>query len=99
MPSFLPLLTGGDRRSIGRSADVVAAVCVDPALFPVVFDAMLAADPLIRMRAADAVKKITAQQPELLTPYTARILNEIGAVPQAEVRWHVCGATYRPPDA
>jgi hypothetical protein len=89
MHPLLALLTGGDRRSIGQSAEVVTAVLDDPALFPIVFDGMLADDQLIRMRAADAVEKITAQQPELLTSYTARILNEVAAVPQAEVRWHV----------
>jgi len=88
MHPLLTLLTGGDRPIEHRSADVVAAVRADPALFPAMADGMLAADPLICMRATDAVEKITAQQQELLTPCTARVLNEVAAVSQAEVFWH-----------
>lgn len=82
-------LRGPDRRSIGRSEEVAADVLADPSLFPALFDAMLVTDPLVRMRAADAVEKLTRRRPEILQPYKSRLLDEVAAVPQHEVRWHV----------
>lgn len=82
-------LTGGDRRSIGRSNEVVADVLADPSLFDLIFDAIASDDPLIAMRAADAVEKVTAAQPELLRPHKRRLLTELASIPQQEVRWHV----------
>jgi hypothetical protein len=82
-------LGGGDRRSIGRSEEVVADVLADPTLFDLIFDAIASDDPLIAMRAADAVEKITARRPDLLRPHKRRLLTEFAAIPQQEVRWHV----------
>ncbi len=89
MTDILTKLTGGDRRSIGRSNEVVADVLDDPSLFDALFQGLTAADPLVRMRAADAVEKITAQRPDLLQPYHAALLNEVARSEQQEVRWHV----------
>ena len=69
---LIAMLRGGDRRSIGKSSQVVASVLADPNRFKEVFEGMLHADPVIRMRAADAVEKITAKHPEYLHPYKAR---------------------------
>lgn len=66
MPGLLEKLAGGDCRSIGRSNKVVADVLRNPSLFPGVFAGLLEEDPLIRMRAADAIEKITARIPKLL---------------------------------
>lgn len=89
MHDLLKKLAGGDRRSIGRANDVVAEVLNDPSIFQVVFNGMLAKDPVIRMRAADAVEKITADHPELLQPYKQKLIREVARVEQQEVRWHV----------
>lgn len=88
-PPLLAKLTGGDRRSIGRSAEVVADVLADPALFALLVQGLLMADPLVRMRAADAMEKITAHHPEYLAPYKTVLLEEVGPITQQEVRWHV----------
>lgn len=88
-PPLLVKLTGGDRRSIGRSAEVVADVLADPARFAVLFQGLLVDDALVRMRAADALEKITVHHPEYLAPYTAQLLQEVGPLAQQEVRWHV----------
>jgi len=85
----LAKLEGGDRRSIGRSEEVVADVMRDPALFEVVFGGMLSEDPLIRMRCADAVEKVTAAHPEYLQTHKERLINQVATVEQQEVRWHV----------
>jgi hypothetical protein len=89
MDDVLQKLTGGDRRSIGRVSEVVADVFNDPALFEVVFHAMLSDDPIIRMRSADAVEKITARHPEHLQPYKTKLIQQVAKIEQQEVRWHV----------
>ena len=89
MSDLLKKLEGGDRRSIGRVNEVVAQVLDDPSLFEVVFDGMLSHDPLIRMRSADAVEKITAQHPEYLQPYKKKLIQQVAKIDQQEVRWHV----------
>ena len=61
----------------------------DPTLFAGLFQGLLVDDPLIRMRAADAIEKITAQHPEYLAPYKTQLLQEVGPIEQQEVRWHV----------
>lgn len=88
MHPILSKLEGGDRRSIGRSNDVVADVIADPRLFHVVFSGLLSEDPLLRMRSADAVEKITARHPEYLRPHKALLIDRIARLDQKEVRWH-----------
>ena len=82
-------LHGTDRRSIGRSEEVARDVLADPGQFRLVFDAMLVPDPVVRMRAADAVEKITQRRPDLLQGLEDRVLAEVAAIDQQEVRWHV----------
>ncbi|HLZ56706.1 MAG TPA: hypothetical protein VKR06_07135 [Ktedonosporobacter sp.] len=89
MHEILRKLEGGDRRSIGRSNEVVVDVLHDPALFEIVFYGMLCADPLIRMRAADAIEKITALYPSYLQPYKDILIQQVACSEQQEVRWHV----------
>jgi hypothetical protein len=64
-------------------------VLADPRQFRVVFDAMLVPDPVVRTRAADAVEKITLRRPDLLRGLEGRVLTEVAATGQPEVRWHV----------
>lgn len=90
MHEELEKLRGGDRRSTGRAEEVAADVLDDPVLFDVVFDGMAVGDPVVRMRAADAVEKATAERPELLGPaHRERLIDEFAGVDQQEVRWHV----------
>jgi HEAT repeat protein len=87
--NLLDMLAGGDRRSIGRVDEVVQMVLNEPGLFDLLFSGMQHDDPVIRMRAADAVEKITARHFEYLQPYKEQLLGSIAAVDQQEVRWHV----------
>ena len=89
MHPTLQKLQKGDRRSIGRSNEVVSEVLSKPSLFRVIFSGLSADDPLIRMRSADAVEKITARRPELLRSYKNRLIRDVAATDQKEVRWHV----------
>lgn len=89
MHALLKKLQGGDRRSIGKVDEVVAATRGDPVLFAVLVKGLSEPDPLIRMRAADAVEKITAEFPEYLQPHKPALISLAGETTQQEVRWHL----------
>lgn len=82
-------LREGDLRTIGKVPEVVALVFRRPELFPGVLEALQHPDPGVRMRAADALEKITRQQPEFLQPHKEFILEQARSQPQQEVRWHL----------
>ena len=82
-------LQGTDRCPIGGSEEVVRGVLADPGQFRLVSDAMLGPDLVVRMRAADAVEKITGRRADLLRGPEDRVLTEVAAIDQQEVRWHV----------
>jgi hypothetical protein len=88
MHPLLERLSGGDRRSIGRSNEAVAEVLAEPGLFGVLIEGLLNADPLIRMRCADALEKITILHPEYLQPFKLIVLDQVASIEQQEVRWH-----------
>lgn len=89
MPDVLKKLRGGNRRSIGRANEVVEDVLNDPTLFQAVFRGMLGDDPVLRMRCADVVEKVTAQRPQYLWPHKQGLLEQVARIDQQEVRWHV----------
>lgn len=88
MNPLLKRLTGGDRRSMGQSLEVAADVLANPLLFPKLFIGMSDPDPIVRMRAADAVEKVTVHNPRLLKPLRKKLLALASAIDQQEVRWH-----------
>src|SRR5215469_2779782 len=87
---ILELLKGGNRRSIGRSDQVVAKVSNNlQQLFPSLIVGLWSKDPLIRMRSADAAEKVTRKNPELLTPYRKELLGLLDETEDKELRWHL----------
>lgn len=89
MKDILTKLKGGDRRSIGKAEEVVRAVLKSPKLFKAVFEQLQSGDPLVRMRAADVIEKVSRNHPEYLQPFKKRLIAEAAKATQAEVRWHV----------
>jgi hypothetical protein len=87
--AVLDKLKGGDRRSIGRSNQVVRSVRRQPALFPALIDGMFHEDELVRMRAADAVEKLTLSSPEWLRPFKRGLIGLAASTEQQELRWHL----------
>jgi HEAT repeat protein len=83
------LLEGTDRRSIGRANDVVALVLREPQRFPELIGYLWSDDPVLRMRAADAAEKISAQEPSLLQPFKRELLGLLHEAEQKELRWHL----------
>lgn len=86
---ILDKLSGGDLRSIGKADEVVSDLIRDPALFGEVFRGMKSDNPLVRMRAADVIEKVSKARPEYLMPYKKELINDITRIEQQEVRWHV----------
>ena len=82
-------LTGGDRRSIGRSNEVAARAAKSAATFAQVIESLWHEHPIVRMRAADAAEKASAQNPKLLAPYKAELLGLFDEATQQELRWHL----------
>lgn len=97
MHPFLHTLSGGDRRSVGESNRAVLAVLECPELIGVLFQGLETPDPILRMRCADAIEKVTANRPELLLPFKKTILNRLSKLEQQEVRWHVAPMLARLP--
>jgi hypothetical protein len=89
MHPLLKKLQGGDRRSIGKVDEVVDQVLGSAVLFEELVDGLLVDDPIIRMRSADAVEKITIVKPEWLTPHKKILIRLAGDSNQQEVRWHM----------
>jgi hypothetical protein len=89
MHALLQSLSGGDRRSIGESNRVISIVLEQPELMKVLFQGIESTDPVLRMRCADFIEKITINRHELLVPYKKKLLQKLSKVEQQEVRWHV----------
>ncbi len=89
LSSVINLLRGGDLRSIGRVAEVIERVGDDPVLFDALLGAMFSDEPLVQMRAADALEKISRKHPHLLQPHKALLLAPLPVGLRQEVRWHL----------
>ncbi len=95
--NILSLLEGGDRRTIGQTDRVAAAVAKDPKLFPQLIAGLWSENPLVRMRAADAAEKVTRKQPALLRPFKKELLGLMAEATQQEMRWHLAAMVPRLP--
>lgn len=86
---FIQKLRGGDRRSIGRVPEVVREVTKKPELAGELVVSIVSDDPIIRMRAADALEKVSKERPALLSPFKEVLLGAAADSEQKEVRWHL----------
>ena len=86
---IVAMLQGPDRRSIGRSNHVAKLVSKQPELFRQLMACLWHNDPLVRMRAADAAEKASAQKPHLLARYKSQLLSLLAEATQIELRWHL----------
>jgi hypothetical protein len=89
MNDVIKMLEEGDLRTVGKVSEVLGAVAEQPDLFDDLVWAMAHSDPGIRMRASDAVEKITRTKPEYLQSHKAFLLKLVTVSSQQEVRWHL----------
>jgi hypothetical protein len=83
------LLTGGNRRSLGRSRLAVEKVSRETDLFGELITCLLDDDRVVCMRAADAAEKISREKPFLLQTYKHALLGLLREARQKELRWHL----------
>jgi hypothetical protein len=83
------MLSGGDRRSIGRANAVAGRAVKNPRGFSELIRCLWSDDPIVRMRAADAAEKASARNPALLKPFKKELLGLLGEATEQELRWHL----------
>ena len=86
---LLARLAGGDRRSLGHANEVAGMVAKNARLFPALIAGLWSPDALVRMRAVDAMEKVTRTKPVLLQRYKKELLGLMAEERQIEVRWHL----------
>lgn len=82
-------LSGGDRRSPGAAAAVAREAARDPAMIRALLALSQGPDPLIGMRAADALEKACRIAPGALQPHVPLLLGPLATREQQELRWHL----------
>ncbi|KAB2864571.1 MAG: hypothetical protein F9K39_04660 [Exiguobacterium chiriqhucha] len=82
------VLSGGDLRSIGHVDAVVAYVGNDPDRFSELMTGLTDDRPVVRMRSADAMEKVTRRHPKLLRAHQASLFEQLQIATQQEV-WHL----------
>lgn len=90
-------LTGGDRRSIGRVRDVLRILRRQPRRTRELVATLSDNDPIVRMRAADALEKVSVAHPELLRPHRRFLFRLARRATQQELRWHLAQMVPRLP--
>src|SRR5688572_27552042 len=88
MTGFEKYLEGNDLRSIKRSNELVGLV-KNQKDFDKLFTWLFHADRKMVMRAADAVEKITADNPEFLLPHKTKLLELCATAGNIELKWHL----------
>lgn len=83
------MLDGADRRSIGRASEVARLVLKEPRRFRELIECLWDENPVLRMRAADATEKVSAEKPHFLGRYKAELLGLLAEAEQIELRWHL----------
>ena len=83
------LLSGGDRRSLGRAAEVLELVRAQPERVEELVQLLWDSDSVVRMRAADCLEKLSLEPEFELREYKAELLGLMAESSQQEVRWHL----------
>lgn len=94
--AFARVLAGGDRRSTGASDSVVDEVAAHPERFEELWKCLTDAEPIVRMRAADALEKVTRDHCAWLEPHKIKLLSGTLDDGTPEVRWHLAMMSVRP---
>lgn len=87
--SIVELLRGGDRRSIDGVARVLDLVRAAPSRVEELLSALGSTDPVVALRAADALEKLGREHAGWLAPHRARLLRIATRTSDPGVRWNL----------
>jgi len=87
--ALIARLRGSDRRSIGASNAVAAAIRRNPGRVSELVPALFCDDPVLRMRVADALEKVCRHSPSIIQPYRSALLRLASDSDQPEFQWHL----------
>jgi hypothetical protein len=82
------ILAGGDLRSIGKSNSVVAVIQTQND-FDDLFKYLFHKNRLVVMRAADAIEKITINNPQYMAKHKKTIFELCDTAKNKELKWHL----------
>lgn len=82
------LLKGGDLCSLGESRKVIALVSSQEK-FDELFQILFHYDRKVVMRTADAIEKITVDQPAFLTSHKKELISLCSMAEDKELKWHL----------
>ena len=88
MSKFQNILQGGDLRSIGEVNEIIKLI-KSQAGFDELFIGLTNSDRKIVMRTADAIEKITKDNPDYLKKHKTQLLQLCGKAKNIELKWHL----------
>jgi hypothetical protein len=88
LPNIRFLLQDGDRRTIGKVSAVLRAVLTNPQLTSSLVQCLFDTEPPVRMRAADALEKLSRERVAELQSYANQFVDLLERSTQPEVLWH-----------
>ena len=83
------MLAVGDLRSDGLAAEAAELVLSRPDLLPDLVDMLTDPDPAARGHAADALERVSREEPAAVEKYLGRLLSHVEGDSVAMVRWHL----------
>ena len=85
--TFEAMLTGGHPNSLGRTLEVVDAVLADQAKLRDLMDTWFSTDEIVRLRVANAVKRVTIEHPDWTMDHMDRLQRDVAAIDQPSTQW------------
>lgn len=87
MEPFALMLTGGHPNSLGRTLEVVEAVLNSPGRMEELYGCFFGDDDIVRLRAANAIRRLFKARPDWFANYAERLVDEIAQIDQPSTKW------------
>jgi len=78
---------GGHPNSLGNTIEIVDEVLADKAKLPALVETWSSEDEIVRLRVANAVKRVCIEQPDWIATFLDQLLNEVSKINQASTQW------------
>lgn len=78
---------GGHHNSLGHTVEIVEEVLGDKSKLQALFDTYNSNDELVRLRLANAIRRVCVEKPDWIAPYIDDLSTRIAAIDQASTQW------------